>query len=215
MNTAQLTADILARPEWTQKKLADHLGVSQGTISRWLKGTDPEGPNRDRLREIHENVSKGGDAPAAAPSNASFPPRFQRFDPVASIPLRGQTVGGPNGRFVLNGQELSRLFAPPGLEAIEGAYAVQVYGTSMEPSFRPGQTIWLNPVAPVRAGDFVVAQIMDGRDQVASYIKEFVSQSSKLLKLRQLNPGEGEEELLTFPADKVFSVHKVVFSAFV
>lgn len=56
MNTAQMTEQILAAPGWNQSKLATRLGVSQGTISRWMAGTDPEGANRDALRNLHAEI---------------------------------------------------------------------------------------------------------------------------------------------------------------
>jgi len=157
--------------------------------------------------------------PPATPSsrpggNASFPPRYQAFSDVHTVPLLGQSVTGPNGRFILNGQQIARLFCPPGLEGVEGAYAVRVYGTSMEPRFRAGETVWINPHEPVRAGDDVVVQIATDEEHVYdSYIKSFVSQSGSVLRLRQINPDEGENEMLSFPTGTVFSVHKIVFHA--
>ena len=149
--------------------------------------------------------------------NASFPPRYQEFPQDHTIPLLGQTAGGPNGRFILNGTEIGRVFCPPMLEGVEGAYAVMVYGTSMEPRYFAGETVWVNPHLPVRAGDDVIAQIVEeGEDQpVDSYIKRFESRSSRVLRLYQYNPDEGEDKELEFDADKVFSVHKIVFQAHV
>ncbi len=150
-----------------------------------------------------------------SPPNASFPPRYQTFPDDVSIPLRGQISAGPNGRFIMNGQDIARVFCPPGLEGVDGAYAVQVQGTSGEPRFFNGETAWVNPHAKIRQGDDVVVQILgkDDQDDVSSYIKRFVSQSSGSLKLYQYNPGKGETHDLIFPTDKVFSIHKVVFHA--
>lgn len=146
--------------------------------------------------------------------NASFPPRYQPFSADKSVPVLGQTVAGPNGRFILNGSEVGRVFMPPMLEGVEGAYAVRVYGTSMEPRYFAGQTVWLNPHEPVRQGDDVVVQIVtDEENGRESYIKRFVSQSSKVTRLYQYNPEEDEQHELEFETDKVFSVHKIVFSA--
>jgi phage repressor protein C with HTH and peptisase S24 domain len=147
--------------------------------------------------------------------NASFPPRYQAFPDDVSIPLRGQISAGPNGRFIMNGQDIAHVFCPPGLENVEGAYAVQVQGTSGEPRFYSGETAWVNPHAKVRKGDDVIVQVLgdgDG-DDVSSYIKRYVSESSDVLRLYQYNPGEGEQHELEFPRDKVFSIHKVVFHA--
>ncbi|AYM13093.1 helix-turn-helix transcriptional regulator [Agrobacterium tumefaciens] len=146
--------------------------------------------------------------------NASFPPRYQKFDGDGYIPLLGQSIGGPNGRFILNGSEVGRLFVPPMLEGVEGAYAVRVYGTSMEPRFKAGETVWINPNEPVRAGDDVIVQVAtEEENQRESYIKEFRSQSSKVTRLWQHNPEEGEPNEVTFPSSAVFSIHKIVFHA--
>lgn len=148
--------------------------------------------------------------------NASFPPRFQSFDTGNSLPLLGQTSGGPNGRFILNGAEVGRVFTPPILEGVEGAYAVRVYGSSMEPRFEAGETVWLNPHEPVRHRDDVVVQLItDEENGRESYIKRFVSQSAKVIRLWQHNPDEGETNEIELDARKVFSIHKVVFHAMV
>lgn len=155
-----------------------------------------------------------GVTPTPTKPNASFPPRFQKFESDGYIPLLGQSIGGPNGRFILNGSEVGRLFVPPMLEGVEGAYAVRVYGTSMEPRFKAGETVWINPNEPVRAGDDVIVQVAtDEENQRESYIKEFRSQSSKVTRLWQHNPDEGEANEVTFPSSAVFSVHKIVFHA--
>lgn len=57
MNTAKMTAEILASG-MTQAEVAKFCGVSQSTVGRWAKGIDPEGPNRDRLLELHDKVVK-------------------------------------------------------------------------------------------------------------------------------------------------------------
>ncbi|KRD56710.1 repressor [Ensifer sp. Root278] len=158
-------------------------------------------------------VPAPGSPAATRPTpNASFPPRWQQFPGDTSIPLRGHIAAGANGRFIMNGQDIATVFCPPGLEGVEGAYAVQVDGRSGEPRFFHGETAWVNPHLKVRQGDDVVVQILDD-DEISSYLKRFVSKSNDLLRLYQYNPGEGESHDLEFRADKVFAVHKVVFHA--
>lgn len=53
MEVRQKLELILAGPGWTQAKVAETLGVSQSTINRWLRGTEPEGHHRDALAELH------------------------------------------------------------------------------------------------------------------------------------------------------------------
>lgn len=79
-----------------------------------------------------------------------------------------------------------------------------------------GETAWIDPTAPVRSGDDVVVQILGNEgDPPSSYVKRFVSLSGKRLRLYQYNPDEGEKHELEFDADRVFSIHKIVFHAMV
>ncbi|NTG00171.1 helix-turn-helix transcriptional regulator [Agrobacterium rhizogenes] len=176
----------------------------------WLmrgKGPGPSG-------QASSEVAEGPAAPRRSTPNASFPPIYQKFPGDSYVAVRGQTAGGPNGRFILNGAEVGRVFTPPDLEGVEGAYAVRVFGTSMHPRFKPGETVWLNPHLPVRQGDDCVVQMktdeVDGRE---SYIKEFVSRSSTVLRLWQHNPDEGEKNEIELDAKDVLAIHKVVFQA--
>lgn len=199
-----------------EEDAAKLYGKTFGVSWVWLLlGTGSWEPS-DEERALYASMpdaTSGGKSKSPA-SNVSFPPKHQRLGSEKAIPLRGQTIGGANGKFVFNGQTVDHVFCPPNLLNVDGAYAARIYGTSMEPRYKAGETIWINPIEPVRAGDDVVVQIVHGDDDhPESYIKEFVSLSAKVLRLRQLNPDEGEEEILEFPADKVFSVHKVVFHA--
>ena len=168
----------------------------------------------EELMGLDASAADLNKAPQTPKSNASFPPKYQAFSNQGYIPLMGQAVAGPNGRFIMNGTEVGRLFVPPMLEGVEGAYAVRVYGTSMEPRFRAGETVWINPHEPVRSGDDVVVQVLNGDEGAPdSYIKEFRSQSSKVTRLWQHNPEEGEPNEMTFETNVVFTVHKIVFHA--
>lgn len=219
---------VMEKTELVPTKLAKSAGLSGTTLSRPL--ADEAHKFKLSLTTIEKIEKFSGISYAefvstlrssvASPtshrpaSNVSFPPKWESLASDTYTPVLGQSVTGPNGRFVMNGQEVARVFTPPDLLGVEGAYAVRVHGTSMEPAFYANQTVWLNPHMAVRASDFVVAQILrDDKDEYDSYLKQFVSQG-KMLKLRQFNPEDGEGEILEFPADKVFSVHKIVFAAF-
>lgn len=210
---------------WSQPELAERVGMSQQGIAAIESGRSRR-PNklRDLSRVLKRSESwllgehdEAPVAPASTPPNASFPPEYRSF-PEGRVPLLGQAVGGANGKFVLNGQQVGRVFCPPILEGVEGAYAVYVYGDSMLPKFESGEIAWIHPYMPVRRDNYVVAQIAEGEleaGELSGYIKQFVSLNSRELVLRQLNPPEGDAELMTFEASRVFSVHKIVFSQLV
>src|SRR5690606_10026766 len=120
----------------------------------------------------------GAAAPALAadplpPSNVVGPP--QPVELVRSIPVYGRAIGGDDGYFLLNGEKIGELLAPPSLAKVKGAYAVLVSGVSMEPRYYAGEAVYLNPNLPPRRGDFVVVQTMEGEDPVPrAFIKQFV-----------------------------------------
>lgn len=191
-----------------KKKTVQVDGIPK--LARALR-LDPNALAREEAVPLLDDLT-----PAKRPApNASFPPVYQRFPGDRSVPLRGQTVGGPNGRFIFNGNDSIGILCPPGLESVPDAYAVRVFGTSMEPRFKAGETVWLNPQEPYRAGDDVVVQLKPTEEGgiPESYIKEFRSVSSGRLRLLQHNPEDGESKELEFDAKRIFSIHKVVHHA--
>jgi phage repressor protein C with HTH and peptisase S24 domain len=211
----------------TQGELADRVGdIGQSLVAEIEAGRIARpGRSRELARalQITEDELLGeaaSDDPAPIPrtpgpaSNAGAP-EYVQFASAPLIPVFGQAAGGYEGRFEMNGQKIADVFCPPPLVGIRGAYAVYVFGDSMEPRYFAGETVWLHPYLPVRKGDFVVAQIRGKGpgEPLSAYVKQFLGRSSNNgLKLKSLNPGSSDTEVLTFPDDDVFSIHKIVFS---
>jgi phage repressor protein C with HTH and peptisase S24 domain len=140
----------------------------------------------------------------APPRNAEVggPARF-----AAAIPAYGQAVGGKDGEFILNGNRIVDILAPPSLQGVPDAYAVYVVGDSMEPRYFAGEAVFVNPRLPVRRGDFVVAQIAaEEGEPPHAYIKRFMARDARALRLEQFNP----KKTLEFPVGRVVSVHRII-----
>jgi phage repressor protein C with HTH and peptisase S24 domain len=145
------------------------------------------------------------DAPLPAPprnAEVAGPAQFN-----AAIPAYGQAVGGKDGEFILNGNRIVDILAPPSLQGVPDAYAVYVVGDSMEPRYFAGEAVFVNPRLPVRRGDFVVAQIAaEEGEPPHAYVKRFVARDARNLKLEQFNP----RKTLEFPVGRVISVHRII-----
>jgi phage repressor protein C with HTH and peptisase S24 domain len=129
---------------------------------------------------------------------------------VGWIPVYGHAVGGKDGEFVLSGNQVSEVPAPPNLSHVRDAYAVYVVGDSMEPRYFAGETVFVNPRLPISRGSFVVAQISKGEEPAPrAYVKRFLSQDGKRLRLEQYNP----KKILEFPASTVVAIHRIVMSS--
>ncbi len=126
------------------------------------------------------------------------------------IPVYGHAVGGKDGEFVLSGNQVSEVLAPPSLLHVRDAYAVYVVGDTMEPRYFAGETVFVNPRLPISRGSFVVAQISKGEEpEPRAYVKRFLSQDGKRLRLEQYNP----KKVLEFPASTVVAIHRIVMSS--
>src|SRR5215471_717963 len=188
-------------------KVGKNHAYFQQFIKRGVPGRLPE-EVRGRVAEIlgiDERILKESSAsPEFMKVNAEF-----RSLPRSTIwiPVYGQAVGGKDGEFILSGNEVSEVLAPPAVSQSPDAYAVYVVGDSMEPRYFAGETVFVNPRLPIRRGDFVVAQIAVSEDDPPhAYIKRFVARDARHLRLEQFNP----KKALEFPVGRVVSVHRII-----
>lgn len=212
-----------ARGKLSQSKFAERLGgVTRGAVGNWELGKGIKRENlqtiADHFRVSFEWLASGrgemdiGPAKPLAKTeipNAVIGGKLTEYGSL--IPLYGHAVGGVDGEFVLNGNKLDDILAPPGLSPMNGAYAVTCAGESMEPRYYDGETVFVDPTRRVRKSDFVVAQIKarddDGSPPLA-YIKRFVRHNDTELVLEQFNPPKE----LRFPHANVVSVHYIAGS---
>lgn len=124
------------------------------------------------------------------------------------IPLIGLAQAGVEGFFDDGGYP-----AGAGWDEVEmpatsdiNAYALSINGDSMEPVFRPGDTIVVSPAAPVRVGDRVVARLASG----AAMAKLLARRTATRIELKSLNPAY---EDLKFTLPEVQWMHRIIWAS--
>lgn len=139
-------------------------------------------------------------APARRPRPRPDPAaEGQRLEPIAvpyaadmpkSVPVFGTVVGGSQGDFHWNGEVVDHVRRPPGIADARRVFALYVNGTSMEPRYRPGDLVYVNPARAPRAGDDVIVELHDdGVDGAGpAYVKTLVARTPTLLICEQYNP---------------------------
>lgn len=199
----QTVRDERERRGLSQADLAVLANTTQQSIDR----IERDAVKRSRSM-IEVAVALGLPLPAKVEGANAVVGSVVGLDGGQRMPLYGHAVGGKHGEFVLNGNKIDDILAPPMLRGVREAYGVYVVGESMEPRYFAGEVLYINPRVPIRRGDFVVAQIAhDEHTPPLAYVKRFVS-NGETLKLEQFNP----HEVLEFDATDVVSIHKVVMA---
>jgi hypothetical protein len=122
------------------------------------------------------------------------------------IPVRGTAQGGPQGAFVLTGDDIDYVRCPQRLATAQGTYALFIEGDSMSPRFEPGELIFVSPRRPARVGDDVVIVLGDGRGEQTAYIKRLMRHGGEVVVAEQFNPPKE----IRFPAADIETIHLVL-----
>lgn len=203
--------EALDAKAWSMAELYRRSGVPYDSINKYLHGNieQPRGDTIERLAKALDRDPlwlRDGIEPGQ-PANATIGQKVETAYGLPKIPLYGHAVGGTDGEFVLNGNKLDDIIAPPSISGIHGAYAVTVAGDSMEPRYEDGETVFVDPKKRVMRGDYVVVQIQEKDEGPRlAYIKRFLRHNDKELVLEQFNPPKE----LRFPHRCVVSVDYVV-----
>ncbi len=200
---------------WTAlDRLAERAGFSPSGLAK-RAGLDPTtfnkskritGDGRERWPST-ESVSK-----ALAATNSSIDTFVQLIGDGArgsqSVPLLGFAQAGAGGHFDDNGFPAGKGWDEVALPSAgdEHAYALEISGDSMKPTYRDGDVIVVSPGTPIRRGDRVVVKTTGGEVMV----KELKRRTAKLLELQSVNPAHADR---TLDADQVAWIARIVWAS--
>ncbi|MBN9601218.1 MAG: helix-turn-helix transcriptional regulator [Afipia sp.] len=182
-------------------RLAERAGLSPSALAK-RAGLDPTTFNKSKRvtsdgRErwpSTESVAK-----ALAATGVSIDSFVQFIESsahaVQSVPVIGFAEAGSGGYFDDGGFPVGKGWDEVGLPSVndEHAYALEISGDSMKPTYRDGDVIVVSPGAPIRRGDRVVVKTRDGEVMV----KELRRRTQKVIELQSLNPAHADRTLST------------------
>ena len=196
---------LAARAGLSASGLAKKAGLDPTTFNK-SKRITPDG--RARWPST-ESVAK-----SLAATNTTVEVFVQLIDDTGralakkSVPLIGLAQAGKQGYFDDAGFPVGHGWDEIPFPAVsdEHAYALEISGSSMEPTYRDDTVIVVSPAASIRRGDRVVVKTKDGEVMV----KELKRRSAKAIELKSVNPEHGER---TLPVRDVQWIHRVVWAA--
>lgn len=207
-----------------KKKTLDELGAEIGMSAGQLSKVETGGRrvSTDWLAKIAKALDVSladlvaGDGFPIATNNHSELKDLPKFAPSPyaavskrDLPVRGGVMGGRGGVFLDNGEVLDWVMRPSSLEGVKDAYAVYVFGDSMEPRYFAGEILHVHPNKPVTTGAFVVVQLHPEKPggELEYLIKRFVRQDAKRVVVEEYCP---EKRKFDIPASRVIAIHRVV-----
>ena len=128
--------------------------------------------------------------------------------PTRAVPLLGFAEAGAGGYFDDGGFPAGEGWDEIAFPAVndEHAYALEISGTSMEPSYRNGDVILVSPSAPIRRGDRVVVRTKGGEVMA----EEFKRRSAKSIELKSLNAAHTDR---TLAASDVLWIARILWAS--
>ena len=179
----------------TMSTLEALAGALDTTVAWLIEGTGSEAP------------SLASDASPRIPLTA-HPQKGGKPD----LAVRGIALGGKegDGDFQLNGDALQYLERPAGLLNKPNAFAVILRNTSMEPVYKHGWPIFVDPDGrkPVDGEDVLIELNGESEHEPGpAFIKTLVGRRGGQVLLSQYNPPPAD---LNFPADRVKQILRVI-----
>lgn len=134
----------------------------------------------------------------AVPAAAPEPDDRQQL-----LAVRSGARGGLDQEMFLTDGPIDYVARPAYLRNVRAAYALYVIGELMDPRYRHGQLIHVNPTRPFAPGDGVAVTKMNA----AVLVKEFVRRTPGGVLLREYRPHDRSFEV---PSEDISEIHRIV-----
>jgi len=193
----------------TQGKIADALGINQGSVSAYLNGYNALNVKvasviASLISVPVESFSLRLAKEISQLSKARFEPNVEDGPPITSATRRIAIVGtaqlGPDGYWV--GLDNSAGWVET-WSRDEDAYALRLKGDSMAPAIRSGWVAVCEPNHRLVPGEYVMVTTTDGQ----SMVKELLFESDEGVSLMSVNAAYGERRTIAW--SDVATIHYV------
>ncbi len=195
---------LAARAKLSASGLAKRAGLDPTTFNK-SKRITPDG--RARWPST-ESIAKSLAATGATLDQFVTLISEEVRPPGKSVPLMSFTEAGASGRFDDTGYPSGEGWDAMPFPAVEDthAYALEITGDSLLPTYRDNTHIIVSPAAPIRRGDRVIVKTRSGEVM----LRELKRKTAKTLELKSLKPEQADDMLA---AEDVLWVARIVWAS--
>ena len=175
-------------------ELARRCDMEPHTLRRYARGeSEPKSELAVKLAEIF----------------GCMPTEVLGLEPLETAPLGKIPLYGPVNAGFWDGETamdkaVDHIARPSFIMGQSNAYAVFVVGSSMEPRFKPGEILYVDPDVPIRQGADVVVQL-NNDGELTAVVKQYKNADDSKVRLAQLNP----DKEIAFDKNMVTALHAV------
>lgn len=165
MNTNELLRSKRKELNLTMKQVADYVGVSEATVSRWESGNIAN-MGRDKIALLSQILKI---TPGAIAGYDSYQREFNRKTGV-KIPVLGLVRAGipmDAVEYIIDYEEISEEMARQG-----EFFALQIKGDSMEPRIKEGDVVIVRKQPDVESGETAIV-LVNGDEATIKKVKKF------------------------------------------
>lgn len=208
--------------EMSQTNLGARLGVSHAAVSSWEKGrSKPSSGKFEKLAEVlgvtvnwlmTGKIDAENEKTRLSPRKKSLQSeldigsiQFHQFDHENRLPVRGARAGD-GGIVVSKRAAIDWVDRPERLKDVADAYALYVLNDSMEPKYRQGDLLLIDPHKPPRTLDYIVIVKEQDDDEMVILVKQLVERDDDGMLVRQFSPRLD----FRISTDEIDAVHLVV-----
>ena len=156
--------------ELTQKEVADYVGVSEGTVSRWESG-HIDNMRRDRIASLAKILKISPLSIMGIESEPTPPPNAIPMNQYTyKIPLLGRVAAGEPiyaDEHIESYEYIDSRYKDDGNEY----FALRIDGQSMEPTIMDGDIVIVRQQSFAENGQIAIV-LIDGEDATAKEVKE-------------------------------------------
>jgi phage repressor protein C with HTH and peptisase S24 domain len=178
---------------WTAlDRLAARAGLSPSGLAK-AAGLDPTTFNKSK-RVTPEGRERWPSTESVAKALAATETRLDTFVQLVAetgraaaqtLPSLGYAQAAAAESFDDAGFPVGKVWSEMAFPSIddENAYAIEVAGNALEPTYRDGTILVVSPQASIHRGDRIVVKTKDGR----MIVRELKRRTSKVIELRSIN----------------------------
>lgn len=199
---------------WSQKDLADKVGVSQVAIKKIESGETRQSKFLPKVAKVLDldlaelDVSLQPGFAEDAPDFSATIQESKILMPNRDFPIYSAVEGGP-GEIIRSADPIDWHPRPAPVAHVRNAYGLYVVGESMSPEFEPGDIALVNPLLPAMGGKPCIFYA-EMHGEARATIKRYVRATSQNWVVFQHNPPRGGTHEFTLSRREWGICHRVL-----